>query len=100
MKILVAAVILIFGAFTGYSGSRHGYWSAFPPFNELPTLQIFFDLCVSLSIVIVGMYYDWRARGKPRFGFAPFVLLTVLFGSFGPLFYLLFRTKPADPRAP
>lgn len=93
MKIVVAVVLVVFVVFSGYVTWRHGYASAFPPFADLPTLQIFYDLSISLSLVMLGMFIDWRGRGRPRFGFAPFVVATFLLGSIGPLLYLLFRTR-------
>ncbi len=95
-KIVVAAVLVMFVTFTGYVTWWHGYASAFPPFNDLPTLQIFCDLSIALSLVMLWMFIDWRARGRPRFGFFPFVVATFLLGSIGPLLYLLFRTKKAS----
>lgn len=97
MKLIVAAVLGVFAAFSGYVSWRHGYMSAFPPFGELPTLQIFCDLLISLSLVLLGMYIDWRWRGRPRFGFSPYAVATVLLGSMGPLLYLLFRRGALGP---
>lgn len=45
------------------------------------------------------MFLDWRRRGRPRFGFAPYVVATVLLGSMGPLLYLLLRKEEAAPDA-
>jgi len=92
IKIPIAIVLAVFAAFSAVSTRRHGYMSAFPPFGDLPTLQIFCDLLISLTLVLAAMFLDWRHRGRPRFGFAPYVFATILLGSMGPLLYLLFRT--------
>ena len=56
--------------------------------TDIAVLQGFVDLVVALSILVVWMVQDARSRGV---AFAPYILLTLLLGSFGPLTYLIRR---------
>jgi hypothetical protein len=91
MKPFLALFFLAFTAFSARVSWLHGYRSAFPPFADLPTLQIFCDLATSLAIVMWGMHRDWKSQGRPPHGLWPFIVLTFLFGSIGPMLYLLLR---------
>lgn len=91
MKLIITVVLVVFASFSAYVTRRHGYMSAFPPFGDLTTLQIFCDLTIALTLILWAMFVDWRRRGSPRFGFGPFMFATILLGSMGPLLYLLWR---------
>ncbi len=97
----VLAGLIIFDLFVA---SRHSYFSVFPPFESLPTWQIFVDLAVALSLFLIWMFYDWRAQGGSIVGYSLFFAATVLFGSVGPLLYLVARSRRHDkalgPKSP
>ncbi len=59
-------------------------------------LQVLVDLCIALTIVLGFVWRDARERGLP---FTPYLVATVLTGSFGPLAYLVHR-ELATSRAP
>ena len=66
---------------------EYGYLGFFPAaLVNSASKQVFCDLIVALSLVSTWMVRDARQRGI-RVG--PYVFLTVAFGSFGPLLYLL-----------
>ncbi len=50
--------------------------------------QVLLDLAIALSLFVGFMRKDARARGLP---FLPYLLLTMLLGSIGPLAYLVHR---------
>jgi hypothetical protein len=51
-------------------------------------VAVLVDLTIALSLVTVWMVRDARQRGQ---SVAPFVVLTLLLGSVGPLLYLIRR---------
>lgn len=70
---------------------QYGYVGFFPAaLANAASTQVFCDLIVSLSLVSVWMIRDARRRG---IAVAPYLWCTLLFGSFGPLLYLL-RDEP------
>ena len=56
---------------------------------------MFSDLVVSSVLIVIWMVSDARARGLNAW---PFVVVTLLAGSFGVLFYLLRRGVDARAR--
>lgn len=55
-------------------------------FQGWPQFQIFSDLTASITLVSSWMIWDARKKGRTVW---PYVVATVLTGSFGPLTYLL-----------
>ena len=55
--------------------------------------QVFTDLVIALLLACVWMVYDARERGLSAW---PFIAITLVLGSFGPLLYLVVR----EVRAP
>ncbi|WP_420427083.1 DUF2834 domain-containing protein [Algiphilus sp.] len=88
---LLGAVLLVFGAISlmalrevGYLGiwqSGLANWGAF---------QVLVDLVIACALICIWMVSDARQRGTNPW---PFVALTLVFGVFGPLLYLLFRLR-------
>lgn len=58
-------------------------------FANLATIAAFVDLTIALSLIAYWMWQDARKRGG---AFLPYFLLTITFGSVGPLLYLIRRT--------
>jgi len=54
------------------------------------------DLVIALGLISVWVVQDARSRGA---AFLPYLVLTVLAGSVGPLLYLLLRPEPATADA-
>lgn len=65
-------------------------------FNDATRLT-FVDLVIALVLITVWMRMDAKATGRP---FWPFVVVTLFFGSAGPLVYLLVRTLPSQCPVP
>ena len=62
-------------------------------------LQILIDLYIACTLACCWMVQDTRARGKPIASVLPFLFLTLLLASMGPLLYLLLRERQLDREA-
>jgi hypothetical protein len=88
---LLVLVLLVFTPLTAIALWNHGYWGIIAPhFQSFGAAQVFADLVIALSIVMTWIWKDARASGRSPW---PWVLTTLVLGSFGPLLYLLTR-KP------
>jgi len=89
-KIILSLVLFGFSILTGFALYYHGYWGIIEPhFKSFGAAQVFVDLVIALSIIMVWIWKDAKKSGKnPYF----WLILTLLTGSIGPIVYLL--TKP------
>ena len=88
-KPLLVVVLVLFGTLSAFALREHGYVDIFlSPLGSLASTQIFFDLVIALSLVMVWMWQDAKAMGRNIW---PWIAATLAFGSFGPLLYLLTR---------
>lgn len=60
--------------------------------SNLDTAQVVIDLYILATLACIWMYQDAKARGRSLLSVLPFLLLTALFASIGPLLYLLVRS--------
>jgi hypothetical protein len=89
-------VIGLFGALTAVALADVGILGIFRPhFQAWGPAQVFADLVILAVLACFWMVSDARDCGLNPW---PFVVLTVLAGSFGPLFYLVLRELRADAR--
>lgn len=88
MKIaLLVSVLLAFGVLSAVALAEVGYLGLFlPHFQSAAGLQVLVDLVIALTLVMVWMVADARRSGRVVW---PWLLATLLLGSFGPLGYLL-----------
>jgi hypothetical protein len=94
-RAVLIAVIVAFGAFSTTAVVEHGLVGFLEEIvQNMATLQVLIDLSIVATLVLIWMYRDSRGSGTP---FAPYALLTVAAGSFGPLGYLLHRTWSRPP---
>ncbi len=85
--LLLAFVIAAFGALTAAALADVGHLGILlPQFQSSGGLQVIVDLIIALALAIVWMLADARRHGRNPW---PWVLLTLVAGSFGPLGYLL-----------
>ena len=85
----LAVVILGFGLLTALALMDVGYFGIIAPhFRSLGAAQVFTDLVILAFLACVWMVADARERGLPVW---PFIAITLVAGSFGPLFYLVAR---------
>ena len=98
IKPLLILVLTAFGAFTAVVIGTEGISGIFDSItHSLGSVQIFVDLVNALSLIMVWMWRD--AKQKQR-NIWPWLILTLLAGSFGPLLYLITdQSKPAGKQA-
>jgi hypothetical protein len=95
---LLAFVLFDFSLLNAYVLYLYGYGG----FVELvtanaATVALLVDLTIALSLVVVWMWNDAKARGISA---VPFVALTLVLGSIGPLVYLLRTSGRAESVTP
>ena len=56
--------------------------------------QVFTDLVIALVLVLLWLIPEAKRNGKSPW---PWVVLTLVSGSFGPLLYLIFAGEPSEP---
>ncbi len=89
--VILLLVLITFAAATGYAIYHHGY-VAFVTYafaNEATEL-LFVDLALNLILIAIWLFLDARSHGAR---YLPYLALAFLFGSVGPLLYLI-RRRP------
>ncbi len=88
-QIALSVVLADFAALTAYAVYQYGYLGVFAILmaNSATWLAIV-DLTIALTMVLAWMWNDARERGT---SFVPYAVLTLVFGSVGPLLYLIRR---------
>ena len=82
-------VLLGFAAFTGYCLYEYGTVGLFKmAFANAVSTLLFTDLTISLVIVLVWLGADAEEH---HISMLPYIALTLMFGSVGPLLYLIRR---------
>lgn len=90
-KTILFLTLTAFGAFTAAAIWQEGISGILGAITySLGSMQIFIDLVIALSLVMVWMWHD--AKQKQR-NIWPWLVLTLLAGSFGPLMYLITGQK-------
>ena len=86
---VLVPILIPFSLVTAYALWEVGYIGIFTSsFANWGTAQVLCDLVVTSLLAILWMVNDARTRGTNPW---PFVVVTLLAGSFGPLLYLLRR---------
>ena len=86
-RIALGIVLACFTALTAYAIARHGFAGSLALcFTNAATTTLFADACIALGLIVMWMWDDARAHGR---SWLPFALLTLVFGSVGPLLYLV-----------
>ena len=94
----LVAVIALFGALTALALLDVGYLGILAPhFQSWGGAQVLADLSILGVLGCIWMVEDGRARGINPW---PFVVVTVLAGSFGVLLYLVVRELRAPAARP
>ncbi|MFN7903609.1 MAG: hypothetical protein ACK5P5_00345 [Pseudobdellovibrionaceae bacterium] len=90
MRPLLAAILILFSAYTGWIVWEFGYTSVFEvSFREHPSTQVVIDLFVAGLILLLVMVADNRRHGRPFRKVLPFLILGIFTGSIGALLYFL-----------
>lgn len=90
IQILLGIVLAVFGFETAWAIAQFGYIGFFENLLSagFPTLLVAFDLVIALGLVMAWMWNDARERGATVW---PYLVVTLLVGSVGPLAYLIRR---------
>lgn len=59
--------------------------------SSLDTAQVVIDLYILAALACIWMYHDNKSRGKSFASVMPYLLVTVVFVSIGPLLYLVVK---------
>ena len=95
--VTLLAVIVSFGALSAVALLDVGYWGILQPhFQSWGAAQVFADLVIVAALACIWMVADARERGRSAW---PFVALTCVAGSFGPLLYLVMREVQPGARS-
>src|SRR5579871_765668 len=87
--VALAVVVLGFGALSATALLDVGYWGILAPhFKSWGAAQVFTDLVILGVLSCIWMISDARKCGIAAW---PFVAVTLVAGSFGPLLYLVTR---------
>jgi hypothetical protein len=96
-RVLIVVTLVLFGVLSAAALWQHGYWGIVAPhFQSLGAAQVFVDLVIALVLVMTWMWRDAKAAGRNPW---PWIVVTLVAGSFGPLVYLLTRRPRAAARA-
>jgi hypothetical protein len=92
---LVATVLVGFSALNAYVLYQYGYGGFVELVTaNLATVTLLVDVTIALSLVALWMWNDAKRRGISAL---PYLGLTLVFGSIGPLLYLLRTGGRAEP---
>ena len=93
---LLIVTLAGFSVLSGLALWHHGYWGLIAPhLRTFGGAQVLVDLVIALGLVMVWMWGNARATGRNPW---PWMVLTLVAGSFGPLFYLLSRRDSEGAR--
>lgn len=91
VRAVIFVICVVFTTFSAYVAGRFGYLGAFPPFRDLSTTQIFWDLAIALSIVLFLFHRDLKRRKQPMWPLLLCAVGVVFLGSISPLLFLFLR---------
>ncbi len=92
-KLILTIVLIVFSIQGVYVMSQVGYWGIWiNNLNHPAGQQVLADLVIALSLVMVWMWRDAKATGRNVW---PWIIVTLIAGSFGPLIYLLTSKRKA-----
>lgn len=94
--VVLLIVLAAFGVLTALALLDVGFLGILKPhFRSWGGAQVFVDLVIACVLACIWMIGDARERGVSAW---PFVLITLVAGSFGPLLYLVLREVRATAR--
>ena len=94
-RTLLTITLIAFSILTATALWHHGYWGIIEPnFKSFGAAQVFADLVIALSLLLIWMWRDARTTGRNPW---LWLALTLANGSIGALIYLL--CAPANNRS-
>jgi len=93
-RLFLVVALALLGAATAAALWQHGYWGILAPhFQSWGGAQVLLDLVIALVLVLTWLWNDARTSGRNPW---PWIGITLVAGSFGPLLYLLTRRQAGD----
>ena len=90
-RAIIVVTLVLFGALTAVAVWVDGVTGIFASIlGSYGSMQIFADLVISLTLIMIWMWRDARLKGRNPW---PWIVATVLIGAFSPLVYLLTRNS-------
>ena len=92
--ILPLSVLLAFTAYTAFSMSQAEQSLmdfGIELMSSLDTAQVVIDLYILATLACIWMYQDNKSRNKPFIAIVPYIIITAIFVSIGPLLYLVVK---------
>ena len=94
-RTLLIITLILFGALSAVALWQHGYWGIIAPLlQSFGAGQVLADLVIALTLVMVWMWHDAKACGLNVW---PWLIATLVVGSFSPLVYMLTRKPGVRP---
>lgn len=85
-RIIALFILLPFTLLSVYAVQQVGYWGIFDYHWHSPAgWQVFTDLVIAVFLAMLWMVKDARQTGR---NVVPYLIVSLLLGSFGPLLYL------------
>ncbi len=94
MRFLALAVLLVFTLYTVWTmltAEQSLLAFGLELLARADTAQVLIDLYLMAALACVWMIKDSRSRGRSSWAVLPYVLLTLVFVSIGPLLYVVIR---------
>ena len=96
--LILIGVFASFSVLTGLALMEVGYFGILEPlFKSWGAGQVLADLVIACLLACIWMVKDAKQRGVSAW---PFIAITLVLGSFGPLLYLLAREWSLSSRVP
>jgi hypothetical protein len=94
---VIAIVLADFVALNAYALIQYGYMAVIREVvSTVPGILVLVDLTIALAMVGIWMWNDAKRRGVEV---VPYLVVGLLFGSVGPLLYLLRTSGTSVPEA-
>ena len=93
---ILILVLIPFSVLSAVALWQVGYWGLVEPhFKTYGAGQVLADLVIAISLAMVWIWHDAKATGRNAW---PWIALSLVAGSFGPLLYLLTQKQVVQSR--
>lgn len=97
MKFILILILIAFSGFTAWLVVDVGYVAVLEDaFSKWTTTQVFLDLSIACLLLNIIMIRDHITSGRSLLSLLPFLAMTLILGSIGPLLYFIRHTELLD----